>query len=544
MDVVAVLRPVVGADSPSLHGKVYVPSQLQRVDPRLDRSSPGHRQWPGYGKRYARGRPQVRLTCGVLARRDRPPPLRLEWESASQHRQVVPAACLYVRLDDPEAPPVVRVTAPFDFTVIYGPAEVPLSATVDAESHHLQRIEFYQGATSLKALDREPYQFTWQNAPFGDYLIRAKAIEAGAIVSASPPVRLIVADDNEGKLPRPWARFNIGQPKRPATATVAADAGGTIALGRTGGELYAAADQCQFLFQPLHGDGEFVARLSDLHADNANARPAAGIMFRRSLGADGEVAAMLFSPKVGSLFLSRKEPATASANTAAAAAAPGFLRLVRQGENVRGFRSDDGNKWEFMGEVVLDMPDTILAGLVLATEMDGVAGAATFDHAAVTAKLITQEEAPFDTGLMLVDGTLLHGKYRGLAKDAVVLEMGGDGPRDVRSKIRIEADQVARIYFKPLKPEVERGIAPDQRGVILPGGDFFEGETSLRGEAVRVVSDAFGPRDFSRHTLVAAFVRPVVTSAARYQLSLKDGSLIRAARCPSTTTASSSISPP
>src|SRR6185436_9934991 len=95
---------------------------------------------------------------------------------------------------------------------------------------------------------------------------------APADAAAPPPA---------GGPPAPWLDRDIGMVAR-AGDTAATPTAFTVTAG--GGDVGGTADSFHFLYQPLAGDGEIVARVGALNG----AEPAskAGVMFRASLEAD------------------------------------------------------------------------------------------------------------------------------------------------------------------------------------------------------------------------------------------------------------------
>src|SRR5439155_1304009 len=140
-----------------------------------------------------------------------------------------------------------------------------------------------------------------------------------------------------------WLNSDIGSP----------DTAGSISAFKTtynvnggGSGLNDGADQFQFLYQTLDLDGTVIAQVS---AQDAGGE--AGIMIRDSLDSGSPFAALTTSTAGTPQFESRS-----AAGGSLTTAAPGnsgkyWLKLVRDGNFLRGYASDSGadGSWTFVG---------------------------------------------------------------------------------------------------------------------------------------------------------------------------------------------------
>ena len=76
-------------------------------------------------------------------------------------------------------------------------------------------------------------------------------------------------------MPAPWATQDVGNPLVAGDASYAA---GSFTLSGAGVDIWDVADQFRFVYQPLDGDGEIVARVESLQATDVWAK--AGVMMR------------------------------------------------------------------------------------------------------------------------------------------------------------------------------------------------------------------------------------------------------------------------
>jgi hypothetical protein len=178
---------------------------------------------------------------------------------------------------------------------------------------------------------------------------------------------------------------------------------GTYTLMASGSDIWATADAFHYVYEPLVGDGEIVART--VRVDNTDFWAKAGVMIRDSLAANSKNAFVFatehdggpgFGPNDQTVFQLRAETGGFSSDPFShgfQAAAPVWLRLVRSGNNFKGYWARDlgGGKhgdWSQLGPaagVSINMPGTVLVGLALtAHNNSGVLNTSIFDNVTVT----------------------------------------------------------------------------------------------------------------------------------------------------------------
>lgn len=122
------------------------------------------------------------------------------------------------------APPTIVLTTPIDGAVYAAPATLNLAATVAANGHTINQVQFYSGATVLGIATSPPYSFNWSNVSFGTYTLGAQVVydSGGTVASAAlnvaveasrPSSGLTFAADS-GTLTAPFVASNgtISQP--------------------------------------------------------------------------------------------------------------------------------------------------------------------------------------------------------------------------------------------------------------------------------------------------------------------------------------------
>ncbi len=212
------------------------------------------------------------------------------------------------------------------------------------------------------------------------------AVKARALVS-SMKLSLPVADPGlplvtGGPLPTPWVSGDVGSP---ASAGVDAYDGQTFSVTGAGQQIGGTADQFHYVYRPVSGDAEVIARVDSVSAGDPLAR--AGIMLRATLQPGSQNAfvgttagkAVVFSrrPSAGGLTIEARPSNLA---------APGWVRLARRGNELAAFWSTDGVAWTSIGTQTISMPSTIYAGMAVSSRNASLAATARFSRMTVTSQ--------------------------------------------------------------------------------------------------------------------------------------------------------------
>jgi hypothetical protein len=182
-------------------------------------------------------------------------------------------------------------------------------------------------------------------------------------------------------LPDPWADRDVGD------ASVAGSAraeGGVFTVTGTL-DIWGQADGFHYVYQPLEGDVEIVARVTAVQNTNPHAK--AGVMVRESLAADARHATMVVTPVDGTQFLRRKEAGKPTTNTNPRrdrGRLPYWVKLVRAGDTFRAYESADGQNWSLAGTDTVPMGRRAFVGLVASSHQRAVTNTSTLDHVSVT----------------------------------------------------------------------------------------------------------------------------------------------------------------
>ena len=177
-------------------------------------------------------------------------------------------------------------------------------------------------------------------------------------------------------VPAPWVSRDLGAP---ALAGSAAVSGGTLTVTAGGSDIWNASDQFHFVYKPLQGDAEVIARIASLQ--EASAWSKAGVMIRESLTAGSRYAFMMVSGTQGWGFQHRIATGDDSYyDDGPGGEAPGWVRLVREGSLFSAYRSTDGTTWSLVGTDTISMASTVYVGVAVTSHNTTARATATFTN--------------------------------------------------------------------------------------------------------------------------------------------------------------------
>src|SRR6185295_120674 len=112
-------------------------------------------------------------------------------------------------------------------------------------------------------------------------------------------------------------------------------------LKGTGANIGGTSDQFRFVYQPLAGDGQIVARVTSL--TNTNALAKVGVMFREGLAANARHFSIFVTPTSGVVGRWRTTVGGSTGAAAGSGSAPVWLKIVRAGSKLTSYRSTNGS---------------------------------------------------------------------------------------------------------------------------------------------------------------------------------------------------------
>ena len=278
------------------------------------------------------------------------------------------------------AAPSVALSSPVAGAAFTAPASIAVAADASDSDGTIQRVDFYADGSLIGSDTSAPYSFGWTNVPAGTYSLTARAVDDGGAVSGSPAVSVTVQPPPPPPLPSPWQAGDIGTVGAAGSTTAS---GGTFTMRGAGADIWNTTDQFHYLWQPLTGDMDVVARVATV--ENVHAWVKAGVMIRERLTPDSAHALMLVSPGKGLAFQRRVTTAGASTHTTGGAGtAPAWVKLERRGNTITAYRSADGATWTLVGSDTFAMGPDVHVGLAVSSHVTGTLATAAFDGVAVT----------------------------------------------------------------------------------------------------------------------------------------------------------------
>jgi regulation of enolase protein 1 (concanavalin A-like superfamily) len=211
-----------------------------------------------------------------------------------------------------------------------------------------------------------------------DTIKMGTTVEAGFAVTshdATASATAVFSSTTLTRLPR-WTGEDVGRVGVAGSQTITSD---RIDVLGAGADVWSSADAFRFVWRPMSGDGEIVARLVSLEAVRAWTK--AGVMIRASRDAGAPHAFMLMSAGKGAAFQRRLTSGGESVNTSAGVPTlPVWLRVVRQGNLVSGSLSSDGRTWRLVATEQIAMGRDVLAGLAVSSHTETASARGVFDN--------------------------------------------------------------------------------------------------------------------------------------------------------------------
>jgi regulation of enolase protein 1 (concanavalin A-like superfamily) len=177
-------------------------------------------------------------------------------------------------------------------------------------------------------------------------------------------------------LPAPWNATDIGSP---AVAGSAVSASGTFTVDAAGTDIAGTSDQFHYVYRPVTGDADIVARVASLTNTNADAK--AGVMFREALTPGARYTMMLLTAANGYKFMRRPTSGGSTVyTTGQAATAPGWIKVTRRGDLFVSYYSSNGTTWTGLAAETIPIGATIYVGLAVTSRNATTRTRAVFDN--------------------------------------------------------------------------------------------------------------------------------------------------------------------
>jgi len=228
--------------------------------------------------------------------------------------------------------------------------------SVDASSTHLEVIE---GAVRISNRDEGKAVFVGRD--------HYATVTRGAELTA------------RSLLPAPWNSQDIGAVGMTGYARIEGHRCKIKAAGKGDAK---SIDQFHFLYQGLETDGEIRARVVDVEHTHNLAK--AGVLIRDNLKPTCPQAFLYLKAGSGLEFEHRGQ-SDSTVDWAGNETAPFWLRLVKEGEWIRAYKSADGVNWIEVGSDQIKMKGKIYFGLGVSSWNNSKLTTSIFDNVNVTA---------------------------------------------------------------------------------------------------------------------------------------------------------------
>jgi regulation of enolase protein 1 (concanavalin A-like superfamily) len=181
-------------------------------------------------------------------------------------------------------------------------------------------------------------------------------------------------------LPSGWTNRDVGGPAVAGTASLT---NGTFSVTAGGADIWNQADQFQFVYRVMEGDAEIIARVASVSASDPWAK--AGVMIRGSLASGSPHASMFATGASGWAFQRRaSNDGWSSHSSGPSGTSPGWVRLVRTGDQISAYYSTDGSSWSLVDSDSISLPGTFYVGLAVTSHNDSASATARFTGVSVT----------------------------------------------------------------------------------------------------------------------------------------------------------------
>ncbi|HWW02567.1 MAG TPA: Ig-like domain-containing protein [Candidatus Acidoferrum sp.] len=256
-------------------------------------------------------------------------------------------------------PPAVVLTSPTNGASYAAPASINLLAGVTPNGHTITQVQFFNGSTLLGVSASTPYSFLWNNVSAGNYSLAAQVVyDAGSSVLSAPAAVAVTG------LPAPWQTIDIGSVGILGSAVISNGLYGVAGAGNLSG----GSDSFRFLYQTLTADGEIRGQISSVQGSGGGGADA-GAMIRENLASGSRYAFMGITPAGFFRWQRRSSTSGGTSTTKAGSATPPkvWVRVVRTGNTLYGYKSTDGVNWTLVNSSTISMSANAYIGWAVAS---------------------------------------------------------------------------------------------------------------------------------------------------------------------------------
>jgi len=181
-----------------------------------------------------------------------------------------------------------------------------------------------------------------------------------------------------------WTDVDVGGPSPVGSGSTTS--GGTFTLTAGGVDIFGAADQFNYAYLPLSGNGTITARVVSITGGGGDVNTKGGVMIRETLTGTSTHASEFLA--AGAVIQTLDRTTTGGSGTDAASfsghAAPCWVRMVRNGTSFTGYYSTNGTTWTTTTTMTISMATNVYIGLAVCSHVTGTLCTVTFDNVSVT----------------------------------------------------------------------------------------------------------------------------------------------------------------
>ncbi len=275
----------------------------------------------------------------------------------------------------PAAPSSLTATAPF-------PTQVNLSWSDNSsnETAFLLERKTGTGGTYAQIASLSANTISYNDTTVSDsttYLYRVRATNANGNSSYSNEATVTTL--GPPPVSSPWSDQDIGSTGSAGSATYL---NGTFTVKGSGADIWNTADAFHFVYQPLSGNAEIIARV--VSVQNTDPWAKAGVMIRDGTSSNAKHAMMVVTPGNGVSFQQRTTAGGSSTDTTSGGkTAPYWVRLARSSSTFTAYYSSNGTSWTQIGTSTISMSTTVQFGLAVTAHNNSALCTAVIDNVSV-----------------------------------------------------------------------------------------------------------------------------------------------------------------
>lgn len=179
-------------------------------------------------------------------------------------------------------------------------------------------------------------------------------------------------------LPEPWEHADVGVVAAVGSATYTS---GVFTVVGSGNDIWGSTDEFHYVYRPWTGNVEVVAKIISQQKQGNYAK--CGIMIRESLTGGSKHASVLRVADGKVNFERRKTTGGTTSNSQVSGAIPVWVKLIREGDLVKGYKSTNGVSWSLIGTNTVAMSSEVWVGMPVTAQKDGYLSTCKFGNVMV-----------------------------------------------------------------------------------------------------------------------------------------------------------------